>query len=80
MCFLIKHPLIYSPYYHPKLRRWNAVIREFGIRETRYANYRIAVVGDIAIRFLSNLAQKASSLILNSRKFLGFWDCVFFNF
>ena len=38
MYFLIKHPLIYSPNFHPKLRRWNAVIREFGIRETRYAN------------------------------------------
>ena len=43
MCFLIKHPLIYNPNYDPKLRRWNAVIREFGIRETRYANYRVAV-------------------------------------
>ena len=41
---------------------------EFRIRETRYANYRVAVVDDIAIRFLSNLAQKASSFIPNSRK------------
>ena len=38
------------------------------VRETRYANYRVAVVDDIAIRFLSNLAQKASSFIPNSRK------------
>ena len=35
------------------------LLREFGIRETRYVNNRYAVVGDIAIRFLSNLAQKA---------------------
>ena len=80
MCFLIKHPLIYNPNYDPKLRRWNAVIREFGIRETRYANYRVAVVGDTAIRFLSNLAQKASSLIPSSRMLLGFWDCALFYF
>ena len=33
-------------------------IREFGIRELSYVNYRVAVVGEIAIRFLSNLAQK----------------------
>ncbi|KDR52448.1 hypothetical protein HMPREF1991_01468 [Hoylesella loescheii DSM 19665 = JCM 12249 = ATCC 15930] len=35
------------------------ILREFGIREARYANYRYAVVGDIAIRFLSNLAQNS---------------------
>ena len=43
MFFLIRHPLIYRPNYHPKLHTRNAVIREFGIRETRYANYRVAV-------------------------------------
>ena len=43
MFFLTRHPLIYSPFYHPKLHTRNAVIREFGIRETRYANYRVAV-------------------------------------
>lgn len=32
-----------------------------------YINYRYAVVGDIAINFLLNLAQKASPLIVNSR-------------
>ena len=35
------------------------LLREFGIRETRYVNNRYAVVGDISIRFLSNLAQKS---------------------
>ena len=35
------------------------ILREFGIREARYANYCYAVVGDITIRFLSNLAQKS---------------------
>jgi len=33
-------------------------IREFGIKDVRYVNYRIALVGEIAIRFLSNLAQE----------------------
>ena len=35
------------------------ILREFGIREARYANYCYAVVGDITIRFLYNLAQKS---------------------
>ena len=33
-------------------------IREFGIKDVRYVNYRIALVGEKAIRFLSNLAQE----------------------
>ena len=33
-------------------------LREFGIKATRYANYRVALVGETAFRFLSNLAQK----------------------
>ena len=45
-------------------------LREFGIRKIRYANYRVAVGGDRAIRFLSNLSQNASSLIPNSRRTL----------
>ena len=40
-------------------------LREFGIREIRYANYRVAV-GEIGIRFLSNLSQNAPYLIPNS--------------
>ena len=72
MCFLIKHPLIYSPYYDPKLRRWNTIIREFGIRETRYANYRAAVVGDIAIRFYLILLKKHRCL----SRTLSFWKSV----
>ena len=32
--------------------------REFGIRDVRYVNYRVALVGKIVIRFLSNLAQE----------------------
>ena len=34
------------------------ILREFGIRYVRYVNYRVALVGEIAIRFLSNLAQE----------------------
>jgi len=30
---------------------------ELGIRAVRYADYRVALVGEITIRFLSNLAQ-----------------------
>ena len=45
-------------------------LREFGIRKIRYANYRYAVVGDIAIRFLSNLSQNVQYLIPNSRRTL----------
>ena len=41
--FLSRYHLTYRPYYHLKLHTRNAVIREFGIRETRYANYRVAV-------------------------------------
>ncbi len=33
-------------------------IRELGIRDVRYVNYRVALVGEIAIRYLSKLAQK----------------------
>ena len=35
------------------------IIREFGIRDVRYADYRVALVGEIAIRFLSNLVQQS---------------------
>ena len=35
------------------------IIREFGIRDVRYADYRIALVGETAIRFLSNLVQQS---------------------
>ena len=34
------------------------ILREFGIRYVCYVNYRVALVGEIAIRFLSNLAQE----------------------
>ena len=40
--------------------------RELGIRDVHYVNYRVALVSEIAIRFLSNLAQKASYLLPNS--------------
>jgi len=43
-------------------------MREFGIRATRYVNYRWAVIDETDIHFLSNLAQNASHLIPNSRK------------
>ena len=41
-----------------KVERRKASIREFGTREIRYADYRHGVVGEVAMRFLSNLAQK----------------------
>ena len=34
-------------------------LREFAIRDVRFVNYRVALVGEITIRFLSNLAQKS---------------------
>ena len=34
------------------------ILREFGIRYVRYVNYRVALVGEIGIRFLSNLVQE----------------------
>ena len=40
----------------------------FSIGKVRINRY--AVVGEIAIRFLSNLSQKASYLILNSRRYM----------
>jgi len=30
----------------------------FGIRDVHYGNYRVALVGEITIRFLSSLSQK----------------------
>jgi len=42
-------------------------IREFGITKTCSANYRYAVGDEIAIRFLSNVIEKASYLIPISR-------------
>ncbi len=44
---------------------------EFGIREIRYVSYRYAVVGEIAICFLSNRVQQASHLMPNSHKSRG---------
>jgi len=35
------------------------IIREFGIKDVRYVNSRIALVGETAIRFLSNLVQQS---------------------
>ena len=35
------------------------IIRELGIRDVRYADYRIALAGETAIRFLSNLVQQS---------------------
>ena len=35
------------------------ILREFGIRDVRYVNYRVALVGEIGLRFLSNLAQES---------------------
>ena len=35
------------------------IIRELGIRDARYADYRIALVGETTIRLLSYLAQES---------------------
>ena len=35
------------------------LIREFEIRDVRYVDYRVAIIGETAIRFFSNLAQKS---------------------
>ena len=35
------------------------ILREFGIRYVRYVNYRVALVGEKATRFLSNLSQES---------------------
>lgn len=45
-----------------KVERRKASIREFGTREIRYADYRHGVVGEVAMRFLSNLAQKKNTV------------------
>ena len=34
------------------------IIRELGIRDVRYADYRVALVGEIAIRLLYNFVQE----------------------
>ena len=34
-------------------------LREFAIRDVRFVNYRVALVGETAIRFLPNLAQES---------------------
>ena len=39
--------------------RMQYILRQFGIRDVRYVNYRVALAGEIAIRFLSNLAQES---------------------
>ena len=49
---------------------WYQTLCELRIRETRYANYRIIPVGEIASRWLTNLAQKASYAYPKSRKCL----------
>ncbi len=46
-----------------KVERRKASIREFGTREIRYADYRHGVVGEVAMRFLSNLAQKKHRIL-----------------
>ena len=35
------------------------ILREFGIRTVCYVNNHVALVGEIGIRFLPNLAQKS---------------------
>ena len=39
--------------------RMQYILREFGIRYVRYVNYRVALVGEIAMCFLSNLTQES---------------------
>ena len=33
---------------------------EFGIRDVRYVDYRVALVGEVTTRFLSDLAQNST--------------------
>ena len=47
-----------------KVESRKASIREFGTREIRYADYRHGVVGEVAMRFLSNLAQKKTPYLI----------------
>ena len=47
--------------------RMQYILRQFGIRDVRYVNYRVALAGEIAIRFYLILPKKASHLIPNSR-------------
>ena len=47
-----------------KVERRKASIREFGTREIRYADYRHGVVGEVAMRFLSILAQKKTPYLI----------------
>ena len=42
-----------------KIRARHEYIREFGIRDVRYGDYRVVLVGETAIRFLSNRAQES---------------------
>ena len=35
------------------------LLREFGTRDVRYANYRVSLVGETTIRFLSILIQES---------------------
>ena len=42
-------------------------LHEFGIKETRYANYCVAVVGEIAISLPTLSCSKDMPFILNSR-------------
>ena len=39
--------------------RMQYILRGFGIRTVCYVNNRVALVGEIGIRFLSNLAQES---------------------
>ena len=57
---------------------WYQTLREMRVRETRYANYHIIPVGEIASRFLSNRAQKASYAYPKSRKclILAVFECI----
>ena len=43
------------------------IIREFGIKDVRYVNSCIALVGETAIRFYLILLKKALYFISNSR-------------
>ena len=42
-----------------KMRTTEWLVGEFGIRDVRFVNYRVALVGETAIRFLPNLAQES---------------------
>ena len=54
-------------YYQASTKLTHKYTGEFGIRDVRYVDYRVALVGEITTRFYLILLKIASYLIPNSR-------------